>query len=72
MLRNVKNAFKPFTPLIYAPYQITSLGVRMRNPINEKGEWIGWTAEEVAAHLQAVRSHSNTLPPPPKPNGNGC
>ena len=72
MLKYVKNVFKPFSPVIYNPYQTTSLGVRIRNPINEKGEWIGWTAEEVAAHLQAVRSHSNTLPPPPKPNGNGC
>jgi hypothetical protein len=72
MLKNVKNAFKPFVPLVYVPYQTTSLGVRIRNPINRKGEWIGWTTEEVAAHLQAVRNYSNTLPPLPKSNGNGC
>jgi len=72
MQKYVKNVFKPLTKLVYNPYQTTSLGVRMRKPFNEKGEWIGWTAEEVAAHLQAVRSHSSTLPPPPKSNGNGC
>lgn len=72
MLKNVKTIFKPFTPVIYNPTQITSLGVLMRNPINKKGEWIGWTAEEMAAHFKAVNDYSNTLPPPPKPNGNGC
>lgn len=72
MLKNVKNILKPFIPVIYNPIQTTSLGVRMRKPFNEKGEWIGFRAEDVEAHLQAVRNYASTLPPPPKSNGNGC
>ena len=57
---------------IYKPYFITSLGVKMRNPINQKGEWIGWTGEEVAAHLSACKNYVSTQPPQPKENGRGC
>lgn len=35
---------------------ITEAGVKMRVPYNEKGEWIGWTAEEVAAHLFSYKN----------------
>lgn len=44
------------------PHIITSAGVRMRNPINNKGEWIGWTDEEVAMHLSTYRQHENNIP----------
>jgi hypothetical protein len=50
---------------------ITSLGVRMRNPI-KNGLWIGWTGEEVAEHLASINRYKATLPPQPKSYGNGC
>jgi len=34
----------------------TSLGVKMRNPFTHDGKWIGWTGEETASHLSAVRN----------------
>ena len=43
-------------------YIVTSLGVRMRNPTDKNGKWIGWTAEEVVAHLNSCRNYINTLP----------
>jgi len=57
---------------IYKPYIITSLGVKMRNPTNKEGLWIGWTGEEVAAHLSACQKYKASLPPEPKENGKGC
>ena len=57
----------PRTPII------TSAGVTMRNPTNNKGEWIGWTGEEVAAHLSSVDQYKSTIPlkEPLKENKNG-
>jgi len=37
---------------------ITSRGVKMRNPIDKNGLWIGWTAEETVNHLASIH-----LPP---------
>jgi hypothetical protein len=54
------------------PPIITSLGVKMRSPINNEGKWIGWTGEEVAAHLHSVRSYAATLPPKPEEKDRGC
>ena len=54
------------------PLIITSLGVKMRSPINHKGKWIGWTGEEVAAHLYSVRSYAATIPPKPEEKNRGC
>jgi hypothetical protein len=33
---------------------ITVLGVKMRNPVDINGKWIGWTKEEVKKHLESV------------------
>jgi hypothetical protein len=59
---------------VVKPPIITSLGVKMRNPFNEKGEWIGWTAEEIAAHFASVNQYKSTIPlkEPHKENKNGC
>jgi hypothetical protein len=57
---------------IYIPHIITSLGVRMQNPMDENGRWIGWLQRDIDKHLQSVRNYIATLPPPPKQNGNGC
>jgi hypothetical protein len=56
----------------YVPYIVTSLGVRMRNPTDKDGKWIGWTGEEVAEHLQSVKTYVSTLPPEKPQNGRGC
>jgi hypothetical protein len=53
----------PRTPII------TSAGVKMRNPFNHKGEWIGWTENEVAAHFASIKQYKST---PVKENKNGC
>ena len=34
---------------------ITTLGVKMRNPMDINGKWIGWTKEEVQKHLDSVK-----------------
>lgn len=60
MLDVVKRYIKSFVPVVRNSHLVTSAGVRMRNPINEKGEWIGWTAEEVAEHLSSLRGGKQT------------
>jgi hypothetical protein len=55
LINRIKNILnKP----INKDYFITSRGVKMRNPIDKNGLWIGWTAEETASHLASIR-----LPP---------
>lgn len=54
-IKNILN--KPITQ-VNKDYFITSAGVKMRNPIDKNGLWIGWTAEEIANHLASIH-----LPP---------
>jgi len=54
----VKNIFYKPPPKVYKEFFITSRGVKMRNPIDKNGLWIGWTAEETANHLATIH-----LPP---------
>ena len=55
-MQNVfRKCFKIIIPDVPNTNLVTSFGVRMRNPINEKGEWIGWTDEEVVNHLSSLR-----------------
>lgn len=51
----IKNIFSKPPP---KDFFITTRGVKMRNPINKNGLWIGWTAEETANHLASIH-----LPP---------
>lgn len=30
-------------------------GIKIRKPINDKGEWVGWSKEEVIAHLSSFK-----------------
>lgn len=65
----ITKTVKRIVPVVPDTFFYTSLGVRMRNPINKKGEWIGWTAEEVAEHLQSVRNYTTIhLPEKLSPN----
>lgn len=48
----VKNVFNK--PKEYKDFFITSRGVKMRNPIDRNGLWIGWTAEETINHLASI------------------
>ena len=61
-LRRIVNL--PRTPIV------TSAGVKMRNPFNHKGEWIGWTSEEVANHFSSINYFKSNIPI--KENKNGC
>jgi hypothetical protein len=54
----VKNILNKPPPKVYKEFFITSRGVKMRNPIDKNGLWIGWTAEETANHLSTIH-----LPP---------
>jgi hypothetical protein len=54
----VKNILNKPPPKVYKEFFITSRGVKMRNPIDKNGLWIGWTAEETANHLATIH-----LPP---------
>jgi hypothetical protein len=56
---SIKKYIKPYSEVLslYKPFLITSLGVKMRNPFTTDGLWRGWTDEEVANHLQSVRSY---------------
>lgn len=62
-VKNV-NIVKNIVKATYKPYIVTSLGVRMRNPINPEGLWIGWTNDEIAEHFKAVYAN---VKPNPKP-----
>jgi hypothetical protein len=59
---------------LHRPPIVTSAGVKMRNPYNEKGEWIGWTDEEVATHFSSIEKYKSIIPhkEPLKENKNGC
>jgi hypothetical protein len=46
----------PRTPIV------TSAGIKMRSPFNHKGEWIGWTPEEVASHLSSMHQYKSNIP----------
>ncbi len=55
-MQNVfRRCVKIIIPDVSNTHLVTSFGVRMRNPINEKGEWIGWTDGEVTEHLSSLR-----------------
>jgi hypothetical protein len=54
----IKNVFNKPPPKVYKESFITTRGVKMRNPIDKNGLWIGWTAEETANHLASIH-----LPP---------
>jgi hypothetical protein len=55
VISRIKNIFNKPT---YKEFFITSRGVKMRNPIDKNGLWIGWTVEETANHLSTIH-----LPP---------
>jgi len=63
---------KPVIQILRDTHLVTSLGVRMRNPIQEKGVWSGWSPEEVAEHLKMVEKYKLAQPKEKKPNGRGC
>lgn len=54
-IKNILN--KPITQ-VNKDYFITSVGVKMRNPIDKNGLWIGWTVEETVNHLASIKSQS--------------
>ena len=54
----IKRSIKSIVPILSDTHMVTSLGVRMRKPIDKNGLWIGWTGEEVAEHLSAVRKYT--------------
>lgn len=54
-IKNILN--KPITQ-VDKDYFITSVGVKMRNPIDKNGLWIGWTIEENVNHLASIKSQS--------------
>ena len=57
VIKYIKIIFKE--PKEYTDFFITSRGVKMRNPIDRNGLWIGWTAEEVANHLGSISGGNN-------------
>lgn len=59
MLNVLTKYFKPSVPVLPGSYLVTSAGVRMRKPYDKDGKWIGWTAEETAAHLASINSLSS-------------
>jgi len=46
---------------VYKPTIITNLGVKMRNPVDKNGQWIGWTKDEVKNHLSSIRNITGLL-----------
>jgi hypothetical protein len=67
VITKIKTIVKTYNPNI-----ITSLGVRIRNPFDEKGYWVGWSTEEIAEHFSAVNKFKETKPKEKEPNGRGC
>jgi hypothetical protein len=61
MLNVITNYFIRRFPFLSSTHLVTSLGVRMRKPIDKNGMWIGWTAEEVAEHLAAVNKYQRRM-----------
>jgi hypothetical protein len=79
MLNAVKRTVKSTIDILSDTHLVTSLGVRMRKPIDKNGMWIGWTAEEVAEHLSSVNKYSTIYSPvkekevdKPRPVSGGC
>lgn len=61
-MQNVfRRCVKIIIPDVSNTHLVTSFGVRMRNPINDKGEWIGWTDEEVTEHLSSLRGDESKM-----------
>jgi hypothetical protein len=58
IISRVKNIFNKPTFKEYKEFFITSRDIKMRNPIDKNGLWIGWTAEETVNHLSTIH-----LPP---------
>jgi len=61
VINYVKSILNKPKPDVYKEFSITSRGVKMRNPIDRNGLWIGWTAEEVANHLGSISGGNNQL-----------
>ena len=80
MLNAVKRTIKSTLDVLSDTHLVTSLGVRMRTPIDKNGMWIGWTDVEVAEHLDSVKKYSTITVPhkeekvvdKPKPVSGGC
>jgi len=79
MLNAIKGTVKSTVSVLSDTHLVTSLGVRMRKPIDKNGMWIGWTAEEVAEHLASVSKYSISQSPvkekevaKPRPVSGGC
>jgi len=71
-MNGITKYIKYFNHFLSPTHYTTSLGVRMRNPFDKNGMWIGWTNEEVAEHFSAVNNYKQTLPKEKEPNGRGC
>jgi hypothetical protein len=63
MLNAVKRTIKSVVSILPDTHLVTSLGVRMRKPIDKNGMWIGWTDVEVAEHLDSVKKYSTITTP---------
>lgn len=58
VISRIKNILNKPKTHVDKGYFITSVGVKMRNPIDKNGLWIGWTAEETANHLASIKPQS--------------
>lgn len=63
MLNAVKRTIKSSIDVLSDTHLVTSLGVRMRKPIDKNGMWIGWSDVETAEHLDSVRKYAITQNP---------
>jgi len=58
MINAVKRHIKSVVSVLSDTHLVTSLGVRMRKPIDKNGMWIGWTDVETAEHLDSVKKYT--------------
>jgi len=54
-MKNVTKVIKPIVSTVSNTKLVTHIKLPMRKPYNEKGEWIGWTNEEVMNHLKTYK-----------------
>jgi hypothetical protein len=63
MLNAIKRTVKSSVDVLSDTHLVTSLGVRMRKPIDKNGMWIGWTDVEVAEHFNSVNKYTTINTP---------
>jgi hypothetical protein len=61
-----------FIKVLPHAYFSPTLGISMPNPVNKRGKWIGWSDNETAEFLEAIRKYKDSLSYPKNNNGNGC